>query len=70
LTRARSRVGENRYRFFSNNCEHFSEWCVNGEPRSLQVERFMAHLQPLSRTLRALWRPALARRNDAPQPMH
>ena len=73
LTRARSRLGENRYRFFSNNCEHFSEWCVNGEPRSLQVERFMAHLQPLSRALSELCRhllPALSRRAAAPQPIH
>jgi hypothetical protein len=73
LTRARSRLGENRYRFFSNNCEHFSEWCVNGEPRSLQVERFMAHLQTLSRALRVLWRhllPAPSRRAAAPRPIH
>jgi hypothetical protein len=26
---------------FSNNCEHLSEWCVNGEHRSLQVERLL-----------------------------
>ena len=72
LTRARSRVGEDRYRFFSNNCEHFSEWCVNGEPRSLQVEQFMAHLQPLSRVLRQLGRhllPATARHAAAPRPI-
>jgi len=51
VRRARSRLGENRYRFFSNNCEHLSEWCVNGEHRSSQVERF---LKPLRRVLRAL----------------
>jgi hypothetical protein len=38
---AQSRLGESRYRFFSNNCEHLSEWCVNGEHRSLQVERLL-----------------------------
>jgi hypothetical protein len=51
VRRARSRLGENRYRFFSNNCEHLSEWCVNGEHRSPQVDRF---LTPLRRVLRGL----------------
>ena len=45
MGRARSRLGENRYRFLSNNCEHFSEWCVNGEHRSPQVERLLAPLR-------------------------
>jgi Lecithin retinol acyltransferase len=51
VRRARSRIGENRYRFFSNNCEHLSEWCVTGEHRSSQVERV---LKPLRRVSRAL----------------
>jgi hypothetical protein len=55
VQRARIRLGENRYRFFSNNCEHLSEWCVNGERRSPQVDRF---LTPLRRVLRALRSPA------------
>jgi hypothetical protein len=38
VVRARSRLGENRYRIFSNNCEHFVEWCVCGKSRSRQVE--------------------------------
>jgi hypothetical protein len=42
IRRARARVGENRYRVFRNNCEHFCEWCLRGEPRSYQVERFLA----------------------------
>lgn len=37
--RARSRVGEECYSFFANNCEHFARWCVTGEARSQQVER-------------------------------
>ena len=41
VARARSRLGENRYRITSNNCEHFCEWCVHGEPRSSQVERLI-----------------------------
>jgi hypothetical protein len=38
IRRARMRVGENRYQLLRNNCEHFCEWCLRGEPRSLQVE--------------------------------
>ena len=53
VRRARSRLGENRYRLLSNNCEHFSEWCVHGCHRSLQAERFLAPLQALSRALRS-----------------
>jgi hypothetical protein len=53
IERARSRVGENCYRLFTNNCEHFCEWCLRGEPRSQQVEDLMNRLRrclpPLSR---------------------
>jgi len=35
--RARSRLGEDRYRLLSNNCEHFCTWCLYGESRSAQV---------------------------------
>ena len=38
VRRARLRVGENRYRLLTNNCEHFCEWCISGDPRSFQVE--------------------------------
>ncbi|MFM9883523.1 MAG: lecithin retinol acyltransferase family protein [Burkholderiales bacterium] len=41
IDRARSRLGERRYRLLRNNCEHFSEWCIVGEPRSTQVERWL-----------------------------
>jgi len=40
VTRARSRLGEDRYRVWSNNCEHFVHWCLSGIPRSAQVERW------------------------------
>jgi Lecithin retinol acyltransferase len=56
VRRARTRLGENRYRFFSNNCEHLSEWCVNGEHRSLQVENLLAPLRRISGTLSDLLR--------------
>jgi hypothetical protein len=56
IRRARSRLGENRYRFFSNNCEHLSEWCVNDEHRSLQVEDLLAPLRRISGFRRGLAR--------------
>jgi Lecithin retinol acyltransferase len=39
VARARSRLGENRYRIASNNCEHFCHWCLSGESRSVQIDR-------------------------------
>jgi hypothetical protein len=41
VRRARSRLGEDRYRLFTNNCEHFCEWCLRGTPRSRQVEELL-----------------------------
>lgn len=38
VERARSRLGEDRYRLRSNNCEHFVTWCIGGVARSPQVE--------------------------------
>ena len=40
--RARARLGEDRYNVLTNNCEHFCEWCVRGEPRSHQVDGIFA----------------------------
>jgi hypothetical protein len=42
VLRARSRLGENRYRLLTNNCEHFCSWCVYGESYSEQVEECRA----------------------------
>ena len=42
IRRAFSRVGEDCYRLLTNNCEHFCEWCLRGEPRSFQVEALLA----------------------------
>jgi hypothetical protein len=39
IQRARSRLGEHRYKLLSNNCEHFVEWCLHDEARSFQVDR-------------------------------
>lgn len=41
VERARRRLGEDRYRFWSNNCEHFVEWCISGASRSPQVETWL-----------------------------
>jgi len=46
VERARSRAGENHYRLFTNNCEHFCEWCLRGRHRSYQVERLIRWLRP------------------------
>jgi hypothetical protein len=43
VLRARARLGENRYRLLTNNCEHFCAWCVFGENRSRQVEACLTH---------------------------
>lgn len=51
VERARSRLGENRYRIVSNNCEHFCAWCVCGESRSEQIERLLARPRSLARAL-------------------
>ena len=62
IRRARSRVGENAYRLFSNNCEHFCEWCLYGQQRSYQVEHVLLIplLKRLALAARERWRPGFA----------
>jgi Lecithin retinol acyltransferase len=38
VKRARSRVGEQAYDLFGNNCEHFATWCKTGRHESAQVD--------------------------------
>ncbi len=38
IRRARTRLGERRYRLLTNNCEHFVEWCLHDVHRSFEVE--------------------------------
>lgn len=45
LERARSRLGEDRWRLWSNNCEHFVTWCLDGTPRSAQIDAWRARAQ-------------------------
>jgi hypothetical protein len=37
IQRAESRLGENTYHLFNNNCEHFAKWCKTGIRVSEQV---------------------------------
>lgn len=68
VRRACSRLGENRYRLFSNNCEHFCRWCLCGEPRSLQVEHLAAQARAvINATTRSL-RRLMGARPQYPQP--
>lgn len=41
VERAFSRMGEDNYCLFSNNCEHFVNWCRLGTATSRQVDRVM-----------------------------
>lgn len=63
VARARTRLGENRYRLWSNNCEHFVEWCIAGTPRSAQVDAWRLRVRQSWGTLIApltrLARPAV-----------
>ena len=40
VSRAESRLGEQQYDLFFNNCEHFANWCKTGRNECLQLERF------------------------------
>lgn len=81
VDRARSRLGERRYRLLTNNCEHFSNWCVRGLSQSHQAQRPVALLLRLLREAAARLLginvgagilvgpvvPAKARKGDSPQ---
>ncbi|MFT4067995.1 lecithin retinol acyltransferase family protein [Paraburkholderia sp.] len=54
VSRARSRLGENRYRLLTNNCEHFCAWCLLGESRSEQVHCCLRHPRAGMRALMCL----------------
>jgi hypothetical protein len=60
VRRARSRLGENRYRLLTNNCEHFCAWCLSGESRSQQVETCLAHPHAGLRVLMRLFKALVA----------
>ena len=68
IRRARSRLGEKRYRLLSNNCEHFVEWCMHDMARSFQAETALAYPRLVGERIEQLllgflrrllhWRPA------------
>ncbi|WP_414544238.1 lecithin retinol acyltransferase family protein [Nostoc sp. CCY0012] len=39
IARAKRRLGEKRYNFFYNNCEHFARYCKTGQHTSSQVDK-------------------------------
>jgi hypothetical protein len=51
VERAHSRIGENVYCLFSNNCEHFANWCIDGDHASTQVDFGAAASAPTAGTL-------------------
>lgn len=63
VMRARSRLGEDRYRILTNNCEHFCTWCVQGVARSEQVRRCFMHPWSGVKTMRMLARRSHAVRH-------
>lgn len=58
VRRAKSRLGEDRYRLLTNNCEHFCTWCLLGAGHSLQVRRCLRNPWTGLKTLFALARDA------------
>ena len=42
--RANGRIDENEYHVITNNCEHFVNWCIEGESRSEQTDFRIEHL--------------------------
>ncbi|WP_179402638.1 lecithin retinol acyltransferase family protein [Burkholderia guangdongensis] len=56
VLRARSRLGENRYRVLTNNCEHFCTWCVDGKGHSRQVRTCVMHPRAALRFLLSMCR--------------
>ena len=62
VERARSRLGEDRYRLLTNNCEHFCTWCIEGIARSEQVRACLSHPRTAVRTLTGLYHAFIAAR--------
>ncbi|MGB7486504.1 MAG: lecithin retinol acyltransferase family protein, partial [Phormidesmis sp.] len=47
IARAESRLGEQRYDLFFNNCEHFASWCKTGRSECLQLDSFGLRLDQI-----------------------
>lgn len=57
VERARKRLGERGYSALSNNCEHFVNWCIEGQPRSWVIWRMLMLVGTVAGALAmlALW---------------
>lgn len=53
VERARSRLGERRYRILTNNCAHLCAWALRNEGGSWRIERFHVVALSLYRALRS-----------------
>jgi len=42
VNRAKSKLGEEEYNFFFNNCEHFATWCKTGLAESYQIKKVIS----------------------------
>ena len=47
VSRAESRLGEQKYNFLFNNCEHFATWCKTGINYSTQIQEFVPFLDKI-----------------------
>jgi hypothetical protein len=54
VLRARSRIGEDLYSLFSNNCEHFCEWAINDDHTSRQIDIGTSAVAPAKATAAGL----------------
>ncbi|VWC74555.1 hydrolase [Burkholderia lata] len=63
VLRARSRLGEDRYRLLTNNCEHFCTWCVEGTGHSEQVRTCVMHPRTAFRFALSVCRALLVARH-------
>jgi hypothetical protein len=69
ICRARSRLGEKRYRLFTNNCEHFVEWCLHDVARSFQAETALSYPTMVSEWFRGLLLKLVRRGLSMPSPL-
>lgn len=63
VRRARSRLGEDKYRLLTNNCEHLCLWVVHGKKRSRQVEACLVHPGHAARAALGLYKILMAARS-------
>ena len=48
VRRAESRLGEKKYNFLFNNCEHFATWCKTGISYSIQIKNFVPFIKNIN----------------------